>query len=86
MKAFVHLFFALAILAVAYAFDQCPKVNGEYVERLANPVDCRTFFKCETGVPILQECPKGLEYNAQLEVCDWPESANCLTAEYFEKY
>ena len=23
------------------------------------------------------DCPAGLHFNADLDVCDWPESANC---------
>ncbi|XP_068993190.1 chondroitin proteoglycan-2-like [Neodiprion pinetum] len=79
MKAYVYSILALAFLAVACAVE-CPEEDGEYVFLFENPSNCSTFYKCSQGVANLMSCSSGLEFNAELEVCDWPENANCSVA------
>ncbi|XP_047000761.1 chondroitin proteoglycan-2-like [Schistocerca americana] len=56
----------------------CPPWNPDDVTQLPNPNDCSIFYKCdENGVAWVIECPAGLEYNAELRVCDYPENAGC---------
>ncbi|XP_049964359.1 probable chitinase 10 [Schistocerca serialis cubense] len=58
---------------------ECPTVeNPEEAVQLPNPKDCGSFYKCDAaGVAWLNACPAGLEYNARLRVCDYPENAGC---------
>ncbi|XP_049815845.1 chondroitin proteoglycan-2-like [Schistocerca nitens] len=58
---------------------ECPAVeNPEEAVQLPNPKDCGSFYKCDaSGVAWLNACPAGLEYNARLRVCDYPENAGC---------
>lgn len=60
---------------------RCPLVN-DYDETIHLPHedDCTKFYKCDWGRAVLQECPDGLHFNAELSVCDWPESAKCDAA------
>ncbi|XP_047118359.1 chondroitin proteoglycan-2-like [Schistocerca piceifrons] len=59
----------------------CPAWNPDDVTQLPNPKDCSSFYKCdENGVAWLIPCPAGLEYNAELRVCDYPENAGCSTS------
>ncbi|XP_049788095.1 chondroitin proteoglycan-2-like [Schistocerca cancellata] len=59
----------------------CPAWNPNDVTQLPNPNDCSSFYKCdENGVAWLIPCPAGLEYNAKLRVCDYPESAGCSSS------
>jgi hypothetical protein len=55
----------------------CPSVNSEFALHLPNPDSCGSFCKCDWGVAYYYECPAGLHFNAELAVCDWPESAGC---------
>ncbi|XP_059477880.1 mucin-2-like [Neocloeon triangulifer] len=55
----------------------CPETNGEFVLHLPNPGDCGSFCKCDWGTGYYFDCPDGLHFNAQLQVCDWPENAGC---------
>lgn len=59
---------------------QCPSVDPiDYT--IQYPAEsCTEFYKCENGVPVLYECPNALFYNAQLEVCDYPERSGCVQA------
>ncbi|XP_071440536.1 chondroitin proteoglycan 2-like [Hetaerina americana] len=57
---------------------KCPDKTGDDVVQLPNPKDCSTFYKCDRGIPVLIQCPKGLNYNNELRVCDYPWNANCV--------
>merc|ERR1712062_409096 len=37
-----------------------------------------TFFKCAAGVAYETPCYKGLAYNPEIHVCDYPDSVRCL--------
>lgn len=56
---------------------RCPVVNPEYVLHLPHEYDCTKFYKCDWGRAILFDCPAGLHFNRDLQVCDWPDSAGC---------
>ena len=56
----------------------CPAENGEFSLHLANPISCTSFCKCNPdGKASYFDCPPGLEFNAELQVCDWPQNAGC---------
>ncbi|XP_049807853.1 balbiani ring protein 3-like isoform X4 [Schistocerca nitens] len=61
---------------------ECPSpADPENVVQFPNPDDCSTFYKCDLdGTAVLQDCPPGLEYNAEAQVCDYPASAGCSVA------
>nr|AFD28281.1 chitin-binding protein [Holotrichia oblita] len=61
----------------AGAIGSCPAVNGEVDVLLPDAENCAIFYKCDNGVPVIQDCPDGLLFNANLDVCDWPENVNC---------
>ncbi|WP_295390215.1 carbohydrate-binding module family 14 protein [uncultured Thiodictyon sp.] len=76
----------LSFMAMAQAADEdkkgcekvtCPATNGEFSLHLPNPDSCTSFCKCDWGVAHYFECPAGLEFNAELQVCDWPDNAGC---------
>ncbi len=38
---------------------------------------CNWYFSCSNGVPIPMQCPDGLFFNDELDVCDWIQSVDC---------
>ncbi len=57
---------------------ECPAVDPlDHTVLLPDPFDCSMFYSCSNGVPILMFCPDGLHFNAELDVCDWPQEAGC---------
>lgn len=42
-----------------------------------HPCSCEAFCQCSGGVPYEYPCPAGLEFNPELEVCDYPDVAGC---------
>lgn len=56
----------------------CPVQHGSDDNvLLPNPKDCKTFYQCVWGEPILLECPKGLHFNNYSKRCDYPNEAHC---------
>ncbi|GJQ76097.1 hypothetical protein Trydic_g1848, partial [Trypoxylus dichotomus] len=55
----------------------CPAEDGEEVTFLTDSESCSVFYKCQTGTPFRFECPGGLDFSTALEVCVFPEDANC---------
>jgi hypothetical protein len=33
--------------------------------------------ECDNGKKVEFDCPDGLHFNKELEVCDWPQDAGC---------
>lgn len=81
---------------VAITFAICPASNGQYsfgcppvddvhdaVTILPNPFNCSTFYICAQGTPLLFVCPGHLQFNYELQVCDYPERANCFELQQY---
>jgi hypothetical protein len=71
--------FGLLASAHGLPSGSCPVPDPlDYTVLLPHPTDCSRFYSCSNGVPIEMYCPEGLNFNDQLQVCDWPENANCV--------
>ena len=51
-----------------------PCQEGQYSQ--SGP-DCSVYQWCVNGQLIDQGCQKGLHWNQQIKVCDWPANAKC---------
>lgn len=60
-------------------FEECRGGN----EIVPDPHDCRGYYLCEMGTAYKHYCPEGLEYNAEAQLCDYPDRASCS---YIFKY
>lgn len=82
------------LVAISLAF--CPTTNGQYflgcppvddvhdeATILPNPFNCSTFYICAQGTPLLFVCPGHLQFNYELQVCDYPERANCFELQQY---
>ncbi|XP_076358407.1 uncharacterized protein LOC143251017 [Tachypleus tridentatus] len=80
MFAVVVLFISLAANVESYLAFRC----GRYSPCLddgpnVNLYSCCSFYNCHKCLARLENCPKGLHYNAYLKVCDWPSKAGCTS-------
>ncbi|XP_041980533.1 mucin-2-like [Aricia agestis] len=57
----------------------CP-VNPHIHWLLPHETDCTLFYYCVWGELVLRQCAPGTHFNSILQVCDWPQNANCLTS------
>ncbi len=43
-----------------------------------DPNNCNQFFQCANGQQFPpQNCPAGLAFNPEVNVCDWPQNVHC---------
>ncbi len=49
---------------------------------LPNPYDCTTYYECANGKAILLSCAPGTHFDRSLNVCNWPDFANCEQIPY----
>ncbi|GIX70890.1 putative chitinase 3 [Caerostris extrusa] len=52
---------------------QCPEMNGIF----RNPQNCGSFLHCSNWIPYIQQCPSGLHFNIEKQICDYPCDAKC---------
>lgn len=70
----VYCFLAVVLLAGTSNSENTVCNTSSFV---ADPEDCTKFYICDHGDPVSQECPDGLHWNRDLNICDWPLSAGC---------
>ena len=40
--------------------------------------DCGSYYMCDAGLnPVFMNCPDGLFWDENLNVCNWPENVEC---------
>ena len=80
MRTFSFIFFLLLAPATVFGWTceelDCP-TEGNPNYQLPLPSDCSKYCVCDWGKGYEASCPEGLEYNAALQGCDWPERAQC---------
>ncbi|KAK8388473.1 hypothetical protein O3P69_020455 [Scylla paramamosain] len=60
--------------------SRCPMPPGPYPHYMANPADCGSFYMCSWNIAFLMDCPAGLHFNTELQVCDFPINTHCAAA------
>ncbi|XP_073967863.1 peritrophin-1 [Bombus fervidus] len=43
-----------------------------------HPCSCTTYFVCLTDPPMPMECPSGLYFNEEKQVCDYKINVRCI--------
>ncbi|XP_001600893.1 chondroitin proteoglycan 2 [Nasonia vitripennis] len=56
---------------------ECPGEDPIETSVYLAHLDCEKFCQCSNGRAIVLHCPAHLQFNTDLNVCDWPDSANC---------
>ena len=56
----------------------CPETTDGAAVFIPYPYDCNLYYMCEGFTPTLMSCPPGLEFDAGLNVCNWPFAAGCV--------
>ncbi|KFM79839.1 Peritrophin-1, partial [Stegodyphus mimosarum] len=58
----------------------CPSESKNYPVLLPHETDCEKFYICSGGIPHLSRCQLGTHFNPKLQVCDFPNRAQCDNA------
>ena len=56
---------------------ECPEGQESKISFLPSPVDCSKYYVCANSEPIEMNCPEGLWFNSELNVCDFSENVAC---------
>lgn len=56
-----------------YFGNGCPKDSSQLLPHQ----DCGRFYICFGETKLVRECPSGLHFNAELELCDLPQNVKC---------
>ncbi|KAM0730553.1 Peritrophin-1 [Formica fusca] len=87
MKAVLFIALVVCLVSVFYAQAQevkCPNRGpreGEEAILIPHPTNCRHYFVCDYGRPIVMECPDDLHFNPIKKVCDFLWEAGCTANE-----
>ncbi|XP_069691258.1 peritrophin-1-like [Periplaneta americana] len=57
----------------------CPGKDPTVPLFFPNPRSCETYFQCSNGILYCRQCPPGLHFNTQLNVCDYSYNVKCST-------
>merc|ERR1719219_275382 len=55
----------------------CHESDDGYAVFVPHPFDCSLFYECIGLTPVLMSCPAGLYFDSRINVCNWPEYADC---------
>ena len=56
---------------------ECPEGQENEISFLPSPVDCSKYYVCVHSEPVEMNCPEGLWFNSELNVCDFSENVAC---------
>ena len=76
ISSFVLFLIALSTNSAVNAVE-CPEGQDNEISFLPSPVDCSKYYVCVHSEPIEMECPAGLWFNNELNVCDFPDNVVC---------
>ncbi|XP_017051968.1 protein obstructor-E [Drosophila ficusphila] len=51
--------------------------NPDAIVYIASKARCDKYYVCLDGLPNVQNCSSGLQYNSKTESCDFPSRVNC---------
>ena len=63
--------------AAAKFVPDCPPPTFPNITFVPNPDNCSTYFKCDNGIAVEMECPVGLYFCNQLDLCTWVWDPEC---------
>merc|ERR1712038_1536908 len=55
----------------------CHESENGYAVFVPHPYDCSLYYECVDLTPVLMSCPAGLYFDSRIDVCNWPEYADC---------
>ena len=74
----ITMYWTILLLSIIATIEvsavECPEGGAPFVP---HPTDCSLYYQCNGDLPILMDCPDGLYFDPQLNVCNWPDQVDC---------
>ena len=67
------IFLVIAIGLVNAKLPECPEDNEGEETYLPSDTSCSQYFQCVHGVPVMRECPDGLQWDQANSICNWAD-------------
>ena len=88
MKTFILI--ALAVIAVTFVKASnedpinvvCNPSEDGLVVFVPHPYECNKYFMCQGMNGIAMHCPADLQFDTNLNVCNYPHIVNCVNTPY----
>ncbi|XP_058065652.1 platelet glycoprotein Ib alpha chain-like [Anopheles bellator] len=85
MKGLVGTMLTLGVVAAVGArsgamipnHPNCTAPNRPIPVYFVHPTNCSKFYECRQQDAYEFDCPAGLHFNSKIDVCDYPENAQC---------
>lgn len=58
--------------------SSCLSCNPNILSSVGLERTCNKYALCFAGTPVLQECADDLQYNPNLNACDYPQNVDCV--------
>ena len=65
------VFLFLSIGSAYCKLPECPEGDEEAL--FPSDTNCSEYFQCVHGVPVVRECPDGLQWDKKNNICNWPD-------------
>ena len=60
----------------------CNPSEDGYVVFVPHPYECNKYFMCQGMTGIAMHCPADLQFDTNLNVCNYPQVVNCVNTPY----
>ena len=60
----------------------CNPSEDGYVVFVPHPYECNKYFMCQGMTGITMQCPADLQFDTNLNVCNYPQVVNCVNTPY----
>ncbi len=61
--------------------DRCPLIDPIDHSLYLPASRCNQFYECTNRHATILDCPRGLQFNIELQLCDWPNHVDSGTRE-----
>ena len=84
----ILILIALSTITLAKASNDdpihvvCSPSEEGLVVFVPHPYECQKFFMCQGMTGILMQCPAGLQFDINLNVCNYPNIVGCVNTPY----
>ncbi|XP_026750061.2 dentin sialophosphoprotein-like [Galleria mellonella] len=77
MKSTILLLLSAVALSKSFKLNTAGCPVDPAINVLFAHENCNQYYHCKHGELLVRNCPVGLVFNDELDLCDWPDNVNC---------